>query len=83
MARIDCSARQQQESPPQKVRKRTISLQSQRSDRRLLYWALASALSLTLFGGWWFYSKAAATLSNRLRWIGRRTLFYPEPTRYA
>jgi hypothetical protein len=53
--------RQQQNTSPQKVRKRTISLQSQRSDRRLLYWALAGALSLTLFGGWWFYGKAAAT----------------------
>jgi general secretion pathway protein B len=53
--------RQQQESSPQKKRKRTISLQSQQSDRRLLYWALAGALSLTLFGGWWFYGKAAAT----------------------
>jgi len=48
--------RQEQNEQPQKVRKRTLSLQSDRSNRRLLPWLLITLLSVILLGAWLIYS---------------------------
>ena len=52
--------RQEQNASQQQVRKRTLSLQTHRSERRLLPWLLAGLVPLLLFGGWWLYSERAS-----------------------
>jgi len=47
--------RQEQNASPQQLRKRTLSLQARRSERRLLPWLVAGLVPLVLLGGWWFY----------------------------
>ena len=53
--------RQQNESATQKVRKRTLSMQSQKSGRRNLSLLLTAILSLIVFGTWWFYDNSKTT----------------------
>ncbi len=48
--------RQQKHSKQQQVRKRTLSLSSNRSGRRSYYWLLAGLVALVFLGAGWFYS---------------------------
>lgn len=52
--------RQQQDTSPQKVRKRTLSLSSHRS-ARWPYWLVAGSLSLAILSGWWLYRQSEPT----------------------
>jgi general secretion pathway protein B len=55
--------RQQKNASQQKVRKRTLSLPSHQSNRRL-YWILTGLLSITLLCGWWLYSNTEQSLEQ-------------------
>ncbi len=55
--------RQQKSTSPQKVRKRTLSTASSRSDRRP-YWIAAGFLPLILLSGWLLYSGTEAPLEQ-------------------
>ncbi len=52
--------RQQKNPSQQKVRKRTLSLPTHQSNRRL-YWILTGLLSIALLCGWWLYSNREQT----------------------
>ena len=56
--------RQQQGTPKQKLRKRTLSLSTNRSERRLLPWFLFVCLLLLLIGGWLLFPGTEATLKS-------------------
>lgn len=64
--------RQEKNSSSQKVRNRSISLQSHRSDNRLVYWIVTGFLTLVLLGCWWFFSKTEP-LSERLPAVEQAT----------
>ena len=55
--------RQQKNASQQKVRKRTLSLPSHQSNRRL-YWILTGLLSIALLCGWWLYSNTEQSLEQ-------------------
>ena len=56
--------RQDLNAPQQQVRKRTLSLQSRRTERRLMTWLVAGLVPLGLLGGWWLYSQTYPVLER-------------------